>query len=147
MSAVHASSDRISMSGCISAEFMLEVIGAGATAKSSQDWHQVWSTSSECEKATQELNTIHEEGRRQPAIQARSHSEFATPWLVQCALLLQRSLTAQWRDATYLVAKLFLNAFAGIFIGVTFYKNPNSQQGTQNKIFVSPTCLSLLRST
>ncbi|KAF9025650.1 pleiotropic drug resistance ABC transporter [Hymenopellis radicata] len=117
------------------AEFMLEVTGAGATAKSSQDWHQVWLNSAECEKAIHELDHIHEEGRRQPPIQAQSHSEFATPWPVQCALLLQRSLTAQWRDATYLVAKLLLNAFAGIFIGVTFYQNPDSQQGTQNKVF------------
>jgi len=35
----------------------------------------------------------------------------------------------------YLMAKLVLNIGAGLFIGFTFFKSNNSQQGTQNQLF------------
>ncbi|KIY72686.1 pleiotropic drug resistance ABC transporter [Cylindrobasidium torrendii FP15055 ss-10] len=118
------------------AEYMLEVIGAGATAKVDHDWHQIWTNSKTCEEARRELEEIHKEGRKSTAIVAEVHTEFTTRWGYQCVQLVKRSMLAQWRDPTYLVAKLFLNIVAGLFIGLTFKDAPNSQQGTQNKIFV-----------
>jgi ATP-binding cassette subfamily G (WHITE) protein 2 (SNQ2) len=115
---------------------MLDVIGAGATATSAENWHEIWNASKNALQAERELDTIHSEGRNRPPVEATFHSEFATPWLYQTIQLLGRDAAAHWRDPTYLIAKLALNAVAGLFIGFTFYKSKDSQQGTQNKLFV-----------
>lgn len=117
------------------AEFILDVIGAGATATSTQNWHEIWKTSKNALQLQQELDTINAEGRGRPPVEATLHSEFATPWLYQTTQLLKRDADAHWRNPTYLIAKLTLNAVAGLFIGFTFYKSKDSQQGTQNKLF------------
>ncbi|TEB24253.1 hypothetical protein FA13DRAFT_1756871 [Coprinellus micaceus] len=62
------------------AEYMLDVIGAGATAKSAQDWYSIWKQSPEALAVSQEIDAIVGEGRQRGA--------FATSWSVQ----------AFWRD-------------------------------------------------
>ena len=118
---------------------MLDVIGAGATATSELDWSDVWRRSDECASVQAELENIHSEGRKRPAVQTQQRSEFATSWPSQVKLLLRREVEAHWRSPTYLMAKLMLNIVAGLFIGFTFFKANDSQQGTQNKLFVSRT--------
>lgn len=115
---------------------MLDVIGAGATATSQQNWYEIWHASNESKQVQKEIATIHTEGRNRPAVEATLHSEFATSWVYQTAQLIKRDAEAHWRDPTYLMAKLVLNAVGGLFIGFTFYNAKNSQQGTQNKLFV-----------
>jgi len=83
-----------------------------------------------------ELDKIHTEGKKRPAVQAEFHSKFATKWLYQFWELFVRDARVHWRDPTYLMAKLALNAAGGLFIGFTFWKSNDSQQGTQNKLFV-----------
>jgi ATP-binding cassette subfamily G (WHITE) protein 2 (SNQ2) len=119
-----------------SAEFALDVIGAGAAATSEQNWHEIWKASKEAVRLQQELDVIHSEGRNRPPVEATFHSEFAAPWQYQVVQLLKRDADAHWRNPTYLMAKLVLNAIAGLFIGFTFYNSKDSQQGTQNKLFV-----------
>ncbi|KAG6850300.1 hypothetical protein H0H93_015242 [Arthromyces matolae] len=117
------------------AEFMLDVIGAGATATSEQDWHDIWLRSDEAKVLENEVEVIHTEGRNRPAIEAAYHHEFATNWFYQTSLLLKRNAQDYWRSPTYLISKLVLNISAGLFIGFTFWKSKNSLQGTQNKLF------------
>ncbi|KAG5644211.1 hypothetical protein DXG03_008874 [Asterophora parasitica] len=117
------------------AEFMLDVIGAGATATSEQDWHAIWKRSSEAVETQEELESIHKDGRSRPPVEATIHSEFATPWVHQLKELCFRDTRAHWRSPTYLMAKLVLNIFGGLFIGFTFFKAKNTQQGTQNQLF------------
>lgn len=116
---------------------MLDVIGAGATASSDLDWHQIWRASEKATTLEQELDNIHTTGRNRPPVQAISHSEFVTSWLYQTTQLLKRDAEAHWRDPSYLMAKIMLNIFSGLFIGFTFFRSKDSQQGTQNKLFVS----------
>jgi len=116
---------------------MLDVIGAGATATSEQDWHAIWKASAELEGVQQEIEKIHTEGRNRPKVEAEIHSEFATSWLYQFWELSKRDVDAHWRSPTYLMAKFVLNISGGLFIGFTFFKSKDSQQGTQNKLFVS----------
>ncbi|KAG6860184.1 hypothetical protein C0995_014729 [Termitomyces sp. Mi166 len=117
------------------AEFMLDVIGAGATATSELNWHDVWLKSEEFKRVQIEIDNIHREGRSRPPVEATLHHEFATSWFYQVALLLKRNAQAYWRDPTYLMAKLVLNIIGGLFIGFTFWRAKNTQQGTQNKLF------------
>lgn len=125
------------------AEFMLDIIGAGATATSEFDWYDIWNNSKEARRLQQELEDIHAEGRNRPPVEAAFKSEFATSWLHQTARLLQRDIMAHWRSPTYLMAKLVLNINGGLFIGFTFFMSKDTQQGTQNKLFVSNSDLSV----
>ncbi|KAL5527915.1 hypothetical protein ACEPAG_6716 [Sanghuangporus baumii] len=119
------------------AEWMLDVIGAGATATSTIDWHAAWDKSQEAVDFRVHLDEIHEEGRKRPPVQATQHSEFATPWVFQVWQLLVRANIAYWRNPTYILAKMFLNIAAGLFIGFTFFKADDTVQGTQNKLFAA----------
>ena len=116
---------------------MLDVIGAGATASSSIDWHEKWLQSNEFNLVQQEIDELHSEGRKRPAIQATFQSEFATGWIYQLVSLIGRGFTCYWRNPYYLLAKLVLNIVAGLLIGFTFFKADSSLQGTQDKLFVS----------
>ncbi|KAJ7928748.1 hypothetical protein B0H13DRAFT_2181709 [Mycena leptocephala] len=117
------------------AEFILDVIGAGATASSALDWEAIWRKSPESEKAREGLNRIHADGRARGAVKVTFTSKFATSWMEQATSLLKRSFRFYWRDPTYLVAKLVLNIVAGLLIGFTFFKANRTQQGTQNQLF------------
>lgn len=116
---------------------MLDVIGAGATASSKQDWYEIWKGSKDAMEVQRDIERIHTEGRNRPAIEATLRTEFATSLGYQIYELTKRNTQSHCRDATYLVAKLVLNIASGLFIGFTFYKAKDSLQGTQNKLFVS----------
>lgn len=115
---------------------MLDVIGAGATASSSVDWHTIWNNSSEAVALQAQIERIHEEGRARPVVEALPPTEFATSWTHQVIALTQRNFQAYWRNPTYLLAKFALCIACGLLIGFTFYKTSDSLQGTQNKLFV-----------
>ena len=88
----------------------------------------------------EELEGLLQDGRKRHAVDTEQHSEFSTSWVYQLKTLWEREAIRHWRDPTYLLAKLALNVFAGLFIGFTFFKAKDSIQGTQNKIFVSRLC-------
>ncbi|KIJ14545.1 hypothetical protein PAXINDRAFT_169702, partial [Paxillus involutus ATCC 200175] len=118
------------------AEYMLDVIGAGATAVSSTDWHQVWKSSPEASELDLEMERIHMEGRARPlAGGSEIHSEFATSWITQFFALTKRGFESYWRNPTYILAKLILSISGGLLVGLTFFHTQNTLHGTQNKLF------------
>lgn len=92
---------------------MLDVIGAGATASSEQDWHETWKDANEFDAVQKEIARIHEIGRRTQISQESIGGEFASPWFTQFKELARRDWIAHYRDPTYLVAKLALNIISG----------------------------------
>jgi ATP-binding cassette subfamily G (WHITE) protein 2 (SNQ2) len=129
----------ISSSNCLgSAEYILDVIGAGATATTDTDWNSTWKSSPQAKVVDEELDTLLEDGRKRHAVEAEQHSEFSTLWIFQVKTLWEREIVRHWRDPTYLVAKLALNVVAALVTGFTFFQAKDSIQGTQNKVFVSP---------
>ncbi|KAH9945220.1 pleiotropic drug resistance ABC transporter [Epithele typhae] len=117
------------------AEYILDAIGAGATANSTIEWHPAWKRSQEAIEVQRELEIVHAEGRAKPAVVARSQSDYSTSWLYQTGLLLRRDAAAHWRDPTYMLSKLMLNIAGALFIGFSFYNADSSIQGTQNHLF------------
>jgi len=117
------------------AEFMLDVIGAGATATTTIDWHHVWERSPEAISTAREIQRVRQEGRNRPAAETKLLTEYSTPWIHQTLVVAQRSAAAIWRNPTYVTAKLMMNIAVGLFIGFTFWKSPSTMQGTQNKLF------------
>ena len=118
---------------------MLDVIGAGSTSTATQDWHQIWNTSLEASRLQQELARIplNSDSCTKHPVESSSRSGFATSWTYQLFQIFQRDAEARWRDPAYLVGKLILNVAGGLFVGFTFFKADDSQQGTQDKLFVS----------
>lgn len=101
----------------------------------------MWAKSDEARAAQKEIGEIIAEGRARPPVETELHTEFTTGWLYQVKTILMRDLQRRWRDPQYVVAKLALNIFSGLFIGFTFWKSKYTIQGTQNKLFVSsPAC-------
>lgn len=99
---------------------MLDVIGAGATATTTQNWSDVWNKSPEANQIQKEVNDIHENGRRNNAgVETALHSEFATSWGTQFITLIKRDALYRYRNPTYLLAKLILNITGGLLIGVS----------------------------
>ena len=119
---------------CNRAEFMLDVTGAGATAISTIDWHDVWKKSPEATATAHEIQRIHSEGRSRPAVETKRHTEYSTSWIHQTSVVVRRSAAAIWRNPTYVTAKFVLNIAAGLFMGFTFWKSPSTKQGIQNKL-------------
>lgn len=72
------------------AEYILQVIGAGATATTDRDWHSVWMDSAEAQAVQKEIETIHTEGRKKPPVQTNLQTTYATSWGYQTWTLFQR---------------------------------------------------------
>ncbi|KAH9077823.1 ABC-2 type transporter-domain-containing protein [Lactarius deliciosus] len=117
------------------AEYILDVIGAGATATTDTDWYGTWKSSPQAKAVDDELATLLEDGRKHHAIDTEQHSEFSTSWIFQVKTLWERDIIRHWRDPTYVMAKIALNLVGALLIGFTFFQAKDSIQGTQNKIF------------
>lgn len=116
---------------------MLDTIGAGATATTKEDWYQIWKGSAEYGRVQAQIEDIHAQGRARPAVETELHTEYATGWGNQVWQLIKRDASVHNRDPDYMMAKIMLNVVAGLFLGFSFFLSKNTQQGTQNKLFVS----------
>ncbi|KAJ5717004.1 hypothetical protein N7488_002650 [Penicillium malachiteum] len=118
------------------AEYMLEIIGAGASGKATKDWSIVWKESKEAKEVQSELNRIHEERASATSNQEVTHQdEYAMPFTYQLLYVTHRSFQAFWREPSYVWAKLMLATLSSLFIGFTFFKSDSSLQGFQDAIF------------
>ncbi|CAE6479396.1 unnamed protein product [Rhizoctonia solani] len=117
------------------AEYMLDVIGAGATASSDIDWHATWNAAPESSALEQELVNMHSRGRSNATTTEKEQPEYATGYMNQLSALLVRAFRHYSRNPIYIMSKIILNVASGLFIGFTFFKANNSIQGSQNKLF------------
>ncbi|MCJ1437052.1 hypothetical protein MMC27_006437 [Xylographa pallens] len=122
------------------AEWMLEVIGAAPGTTTNIDWHQVWRESPELAQVHKELATMKEElpqvstPASSPSDKA-SYREFAAPFGQQMREVLWRVFQQYWRTPSYIYSKAILCIASGLFIGFSFFRAENSQQGVQNQLF------------
>jgi ATP-binding cassette subfamily G (WHITE) protein 2 (PDR) len=118
------------------AEYMLTMVGAGASGKSTQDWHEVWKKSPEAQGVQKELDHIKQEMGHQEAVKSEgSHSEFAMPFTAQLREVTIRVFQQYWRTPEYIYSKLILGIASALFIGFSFFLANTSQQGLQNVVF------------
>ncbi|RFU24794.1 hypothetical protein B7463_g11551, partial [Scytalidium lignicola] len=138
------------------AEYILNVISARATARVEEDWRQIWTRSEEYQVLIEEINFLQNDYRgseqsgnevtRQSSSNPNSSNSskysnnpnttsFAMPLLSQYRAVQFRILQTYWRSPVYILGKLVLNVFAGLFLGFTFYKENGSVAGLQNKLF------------
>ncbi len=121
--------------GANPAEYILDVIGAGATAQADRDWHEVWMRSANQEQLLAEVPALQQEYS-----QENDHGDdepqgaFAASWLTQYRAVQYRIFQHYWRNPAYVTGKVMLNLTAGILIGFTFWDAGNSPQDLQNKV-------------
>jgi hypothetical protein len=86
--------------------YMLDAIGAGATAKTSQDWSKKWKGSEECKKITDEVAEICNDRKNAEISRfVKDQREYAMPLSTQIVAVTKRSFTSYWRDPNYLLGK------------------------------------------
>lgn len=122
------------------AEYILEAIGAGATANVDEDWHEVWRNSPEHaaneKKVTQmitDLSAKSDDG----SSKNQKLSKYATAYLYQFKYVYLRQAVTFWRDLDYLMSKLMLLTVGGLYVGFTFFNVGDSYTGLQNALFAS----------
>ncbi|PWY90711.1 hypothetical protein BO70DRAFT_328580 [Aspergillus heteromorphus CBS 117.55] len=116
------------------AEYMLEIIGASASTKSTIDWVQTWNNSPERKELRAELDRICHQGSSKEAVD-ESNMEFAMPLASQFYYVTRRVFQQYFRQPEYVLAKFVLGIVSGIFIGFSFWQSDDSQQGFQNVLF------------
>ncbi|KAE8309870.1 ABC-2 type transporter-domain-containing protein [Aspergillus transmontanensis] len=121
------------------AEYMLEIIGAGASGKASKDWSAVWNESSESSNVQKEIDRIYQERASASNGSGDTHhgkpAEYAMPFMYQLWYVTHRVFQQYWREPAYVWAKLLLATLSSLFIGFTFFKPNSSQQGFQDILF------------
>ncbi|KAL4886550.1 ABC-2 type transporter-domain-containing protein [Aspergillus karnatakaensis] len=118
------------------AEYILEIIGAGASGKSNQDWPIVWKESAESKDIQSEIERIHKDRASAPSEEdSNSHQEYAMPFTNQLWHVTQRVYQQYWREPVYIWAKVVLAVASALFIGFTFFQPDSSQQGFQDVLF------------
>ena len=132
------------------AEYILDMIGAGATATTDKNWFQLYRESPQYAEMQSELDRLSRLGTEAPLsaeASSRLNREYAQPFFVQVSEVVRRAFASYWRNPTYVIAKLFLNAFGGLFIGSSFWGQgaKTSTASLQNKLFA--TFMSLVLST
>jgi len=132
------------------AEYILDMIGAGATATTDKNWFQLYRESPqyvEMQSELDRLSRIGAEASLSAEASSRLNREYAQPFFVQVSEVVRRAFASYWRNPTYVIAKLFLNAFGGLFIGSSFWGQgaKTSTASLQNKLFA--TFMSLVLST
>lgn len=118
---------------------ILDVIGAGATAKTDKDWGQLWNESEEAKQVQQQINKFHED-KQGEASQADkspdSKRSYAASLWTQYTVVQGRAFSNYNRDVTCtsspassppnpvntlhsadVGSKIGLNVIAGLFIG------------------------------
>ena len=120
------------------AEYILEVIGAGATASVTEDWNIIWRESSKCSEAAANIEDLinNPESDNEISTKRKAH-KYATSYLYQFRYVLDRTATVFWRDVRYLVAKLMLFMIGGLYVGFTFFHVGETYFGLQSALFAS----------
>ncbi|RFU24160.1 hypothetical protein B7463_g12179, partial [Scytalidium lignicola] len=119
------------------AEYIFAQVGAGATGKSTKDWHDVWMNSPEYREVDNEITRINQEmASRQSTQQGGGiHDEFAMPFKNQLWEVTVRVFQQYWRMPGYIYQKMFLGLSSSLFNGFSFFHANSSLQGIQDVIF------------
>ncbi|KAF9001112.1 pleiotropic drug resistance ABC transporter [Cyathus striatus] len=100
-----------------------------------KDWHRIWLESEEFSTVRTNMNkNIHQEYSQKP-LPARRTAHYVRPWWYQAWVLYKRGTIYFWRNPAYVLSKLFLNIFGGLFVGFSYFKTDNSLLGARNKLF------------
>jgi ABC-type multidrug transport system permease subunit len=117
------------------AEYILDMVaGEGCLGV---DWPQAWNSSQEYQDVISELDRLHsmQKSSTHDQLLGDDNAEFAMPLSTQLVVVLGRCFQGYYRQPDYIYAKFILGIASGLFIGFSFWKADNTQQGFQNVLF------------
>ncbi|CCH62628.1 hypothetical protein TBLA_0H03470 [Henningerozyma blattae CBS 6284] len=124
------------------AEYILNCIGAGATASVEADWHDLWLESPECAFERAAVDELHEKlMSRTTADDPELAGKFAAPYSTQIRIVLHRTFLQFWRSPIYIRAKFTEAVTCALFVGLS-YVGVNHSIGGATEAFSS--CFMLL---
>lgn len=117
------------------AEYILDMVAGDGCPE--VNWPAVWNKSAEREEVLAELDRIHSARRASihDPVNDDDSAEFAMPLFTQLSIVLQRCFQSYYRQPDYIYAKFILGIASGLFIGFSFWKSDNTQQGFQDVLF------------
>ncbi|KAK9373652.1 ABC-2 type transporter-domain-containing protein [Lipomyces chichibuensis] len=119
------------------AEYILNCIGAGATAAADRNWYDVWINSPNFRQVTAEIEELHADLSVLPPqhVSKDFTDKFAVSWFTQASAVVIRTYRQYWRSPTYIIAKVVLYIAAGLFTGFSFWKSEFTIAGVSNLLF------------
>jgi ATP-binding cassette subfamily G (WHITE) protein 2 (SNQ2) len=119
------------------AEYILECIGAGATAMVDENWGEIWANSTECQEATREITLLQEElrGRPKRAVTPHMTARFAASHWTQFKYVLIRTYLQFWRSPSYIFSIFIMLVLGGLFVGFTFWNLKYTLSDLQGALF------------
>ncbi|ODQ77851.1 hypothetical protein BABINDRAFT_163230 [Babjeviella inositovora NRRL Y-12698] len=117
------------------AEYILNCIGAGATAHSklTSDWGDLWNESPECAHERAVIDQLHRDLPQKPVSLNLEDlkSKFATSYRNQISVVFNRTRLQFWRSPIYIRAKYFEAVVCALFVGFSFVKANHSLAASQ----------------
>lgn len=122
------------------AEYMLEAIGAGSSARvGDQDWADIWEASPELARTKETIVQMKQE-RLEAATGSQANMvterEYASPKSHQLKVVCLRMFRAYWRSPNYVFTRIFNHVAVAVLTGLTFLQLDDSRASLQNKVFV-----------
>ncbi|KAF8807904.1 hypothetical protein BYT27DRAFT_7189991 [Phlegmacium glaucopus] len=118
------------------AEYMLEAIGAGVTPRvGNRDWNDIWLESPEFLKMKEEIGAIKKAALLEENPDQALVTTYASSFLYQLKIVVQRNNTALWRSPEYIFTRLFVSTFISFFISLSFLQLGNSLRDLQFRVF------------
>ncbi len=120
------------------AEWMLDAIGAGSTARlGDRDWADVWADSEELEDVKDHIIRIKGErkaivGDAAPVIQ----KEYATPLWFQVKRVVKRQVLSFWRTPNYGFTRLYNHVIVALLAGLMYLQLSDSRESLQYRVFI-----------
>ncbi len=121
------------------AEYILNRIGAGATAHANSDWNDLWVNSPEYAQTTADIAKLNKDlasDKKSMDDDELLKSKFASNWLTQFYCVFRRTGTQFWRSPIYIAAKFFVSIICSLFVGFSFF-NVNHSYGAASQPLLS----------
>ncbi|EPQ27618.1 uncharacterized protein PFL1_04756 [Pseudozyma flocculosa PF-1] len=121
------------------AEYMLDAIGAGSTKRvGPRDWADIYLDSDLFQENLAEIARIKDECARSGNagdVQGGKASEYATSYMTQLRVVLERTLISTWRQPDYQFTRLFQHAAIALITGLCFLNLSNTVASLQYRVF------------
>ncbi|KAI1210634.1 ABC-2 type transporter [Annulohypoxylon truncatum] len=118
------------------AEWMLEAIGAGNPDYKGQDWGDVWLNSKNYQEQSKEIEQMIEKRRHvEHSKNIQDDREYAMDLWTQTVAVTKRSFVSYWRSPNYIMGKVILHIFTGLFNTFTFWRLGSSTIDMQSRLF------------
>lgn len=119
------------------AEYILECIGAGATATVEENWGEIWAKSTEYQETTREITLLQEKLRSRPKreVTRQMTATFAASHWTQFKYVLIRTYLQFWRSPSYIFSIFSMLVIGGLINGFTFWNLKYTLSDLQGALF------------